>query len=331
MKKIYGWTLVELMVAIAIVTVLASSLLVTFKPNVQKSKLYLYSAINNIMRANIGVLDRYEKYSYAGELFRQNTTDTTNGINTYCKQFADILALKTPPVCASNTAATTTNLVLANGIEIRGLTSAPVTPYTDSEFVYKNIMVDIDGFSSGLNRLWVDQFPLIVYSGGELTGNVQPANCATNNFYDPNGNAYTLSKSTYCGSSSKNYTKDNSILSYDVYYYEINESDIDAATVGKLIAASKTPFDADCIAYGGHGIYQSKACQNANLKILEKCANEFSCEKCNSYSTCAGATTTVAACTALNPTNARCAVRIHKPTSALSAMMRPLIGDLDEL
>ncbi len=332
MKKLFGWTLIELMVAITIVVTLSLALLINNRPSVQKSKIYLYAAVNNIMKANIGILDRYEKFSYAGELFRQNPTDTTNNLNTYCVQFADILSLKSAASCANNSSASTTNVSLTNGIEIRGLASAAITPYTNSEFTYKNILVDIDGFGSGLNRIWVDRFPLVIFSGGEFTGNVKPANCnSTVNMYKPDGTAASQTRSAYCGTTNVNYEKDNSLLSYDIYTYEINEDNIDAFTKGTLIAGMQSPFDADCKAFGGHGIYQSKACQNASVKIHEKCANEFSCEGCNSYSLCAGATATAADCTALNPSNSRCAVKVHKPSSGMNIMLKAIIGDIDEL
>ena len=332
MIKKYAWTMVELIVCITIIFIISYTLFNVVKPNMQKSRIFLYATISNLMKGNITIIDKYSKAS-GGELFYQDSSDAVN--NTYCMQLADVFTLDAPAQCGKTLNKNATNLVLSNGVEIRGLTLAPITP-TVADYSFKNILIDIDGFGTGLNKLWVDQFPLRIYSGGDFEGGVQTVDCSNPNesFKDSSGNITTAVKSVYCSGKTINYTKDTSALTYDIVYTEEIEGEetTDKPKKGRLYATNLSPLQADCEAYGGTGYYHANICIAAGYKIKPNCADDETCSICGKKANiCPTGYNTEAACKAINGGHKHCVTIPHKPSGGISAVVESLVGDVNSL
>lgn len=334
----HAWTMIELIIAIAIVLVISITLVSIVKPNTQKARVFMYTTIRNLTKGHIAIMEKYNNDPVRSEdvLYRLPEDDTA-GKDSYCLEMADVFATKGSVDCSKTASNATTNITLENGVELRGMASAEIVR-NDLDYTFKNIIVDIDGFAKGVNKIWVDQFPLRIYGGTKLNGNIQPVNCADDSVYNTSDTKVTLpegQKSPYCGSKAVNFTNDNSLITYDVLNLLDTGNGTDSA--GYTMASNLSAMKADCLAYGGTGVYSGAQCSAAGYRILAKCATGDVCETCTGFtpSTCpldssGVATTTTEACLAANELNGTCAVYLHKPSSGASMMLEPLIGNLDD-
>lgn len=352
MKRLKAWTLVELVVAMGFIAVISGFLLTTVKPQSQNAKIYVYATIQNLMKAIVAVGDKYDNQDgepVDGNILYQKPS--TND-DTFCLQMADVFSLKQAAVCAKSTASSTANLVLANGVEIFGLSSTKKTLFDDSTIEYKDIAIDIDGKSKGMNRLGIDRFPLRIFKDRIIL----PVNCnsSADKIYDYGQNKDQLvpSASPFCKegkefsgtTSTKNFMLDQDIITYDLYRGKTDvESDSTEAVKADIIASKYSAAAALCGAYGGKRYLSTTSCAkitSAALKIHPKCPTDEMCDTCaTSPSICPqkldnSGQTTVATCktqvTSLDNNKYSCVFLLHKPAGGMSMVLEGLIGNLDE-
>lgn len=343
MKKYQAWTLVEMVIAIIIITILSLVCLSNFKPNIQKTKVYIYAVMKNITSANMVIAEKYDD---------SLDDETYEGDNDwYCIHLADTFNLTTPVKCEKTLGKDTINMRLPNGVEIKGLTNEWLEA-PSSEYYIKNILVDIDGFDKGLGKLWVDQFPLRIYNGSIYTGQVVPTNCADDGI-DETSSDYTGSdddvstkphsyKSPYCKGNTTNTAMDDTIITYDVYKAE----SADETSRAVLVASNLSLMEADCGAYGGSGIYKAKQC-DSNARILPECATVQNCAICNASASDAAVDdgydicpiedsegNTGKDCAEIaafdNPDDINCFTLLHKPSAGTSFLLETLLTNIDE-
>ena len=330
--------MIELMIAFAVVIILSGYCMSSFKPNVNKNKLFVYSALRTLTKANIAIL---EKNSQEGiqDLLDDGTTDW------YCAHVGDLLSLNGSPVCARSSGDTVVNLKFISGVTVQGLAKEWVKPYNDSPFEFKNIVIDIDGPDSGPNKPWADRFPMRVYKGqGVAEGIIMPINCASDHVYDETVQVpvQASAQSPYCKTGknyngavlSRDFTIDDEIITYDIY----RATAIDENSKATPIAYGLSAIEADCAAYGGKGFYAQKECEDSSIKIHTKCATSENCVGCVQNKNCplnaSGTALDEAGCSAMassdNPIDLPCLVIMHKPSGGLPFFIQAIVGDIGE-
>ena len=331
MKKI-AWTLVELLIALTIMIMLSIFCISAFKPNIQKARYFMYATIANLEKANIAILEKYDHLD-------EGVDDSNN--DNYCKQVADVFNLKSIPNCSRNADVNAVNMVLPNGVTIKGLASAWQAPYDVEEgkvapYKFKNILVDIDG-ADGLNSIWADQFPLRIISGlGKgVDGYIMSVNCANDRTY----NTDTLetvavknsAKSPYCPTNGKNYTIDDQVITYDIYRPESSEENAKA----RLVATGLSAMEADCAAYGTNdGYFSIEECRAAQIKIHSQCKTKKNCGTCVAGVTCPKDKPNPEDCQnspGIPIESLICFVVLHKPSGGTSLLIQGLVGDIADL
>ncbi len=351
-RKSGGWTLAELVIALIFVIIISVIGINIFNPNVQKSKIYIYAFLKNLTAANSAIVTN------KGDVINSDPSDEPAGYDWYCLQLADTFTVSEfdcEKAADDTLNAKKVNMVLPNGITIQGLTNPWRQPNcTDCNYKIKNILVDLDG-ESGLNTLWSDRFPLRIYQGSDLSGQIQTINCQNQQVYAQDGTIQNLTLDTglspYCnkgfnmekGAVNKDFWQDKEIITYDVYRTN-NESENGAA---KLIASAQSILDADCGAYGGDGFFTKKQCSSYSKKIFTQCVTESLCSTCvsnestNSYDICplkdpndktlgyTNATTCVDAFNEFNPDNSSCFIILHKPGMPMPIFLQGIVGQLD--
>ncbi len=358
MKKISAWTMVEVIIALSLILLLSGMCLTVYKPNVQKARIFVYAALKNLTRGNLAILQKDEDID---ELPMGRAKNIANNTNTdkdaYCIALADVFALKSLPDCKVDSevyANTKVNITFPNESTVQGLTNNWITPYPESEFKFKNIVLDIDG-SKGVNKVWVDRFPLRIYNGGAFTGNIQAVDCSDDAVYKEDGTKIALDtnakgKNPYCkqGFTSngaevkKAFPRDKKVISYDVFRAATDEEE----TTGVLIASALSPMEADCGAYGGAGFFHKKQCGDTTkgvYRILSKCATTENCDTCATTGAGAicpkkaddsgvtnNATECKAVATSLNPSDLTCFIVLHKPSGGTTFLLETLVGEFDD-
>ena len=172
MKKNSAWTLMEMIVAIAIISILSGFMLSTI--NIDVSKLFMYSSIKNLENATAIINDQFETF---------HDQANTGSNDWLCMKLADIFTIEDTINCTATTSGSANvNFVLPTGVSFQGLANAWLLPYTGALYYYKDIVVDINGTAGKPNKVWVDRFPMRIYSGSEFTGQVRVSNCAGDTF-----------------------------------------------------------------------------------------------------------------------------------------------------
>ncbi|MBR1617147.1 type II secretion system protein [bacterium] len=323
MKK-QAWTLVEMVVALTIIIVVSGLCVSVLKPGVQKNKLFLYAAMRNIVMGNIAVIDKKKNIDF-------EDVKEIGGIeyDSYCLALSDNFTLKSSAKCNRDMDIKETNMVLPNGTALRGIASEWFEG-ASGKYTFKDILVDIDG-DSGMNTLWVDQFPLRLYSGGEKEGIIWPANCVKegDEKADPDG------RSDYCGEIQANFALDNETITYNIYR-AFSDSDSSA----KLIASKLSPMEADCGSYAGGGMYTEEQCTKEGFTVKPACLTSKICQKCDSDDSnikaiCPkvnGITVNRDDCEDLMSSNndkgLNCVILQHKPSSGANIILETLVGDM---
>lgn len=355
MKKTSAWTMVEIVIALSLVLLLSGMCLTVYKPNVQKSRIFVYAAVKNLTQGNLAILQKTDEEELPTGKAKNIATGAATDQDAYCIALADVFALKTIPDCkveGSTTNNTKVNITFPTGTTVQGLINDWKTPYSDADFSFKNIIVDIDG-QAGVNKVWIDRFPLRIYNGSGFTGTIQPVDCSDDAVYKEDGTKVTLTdatgKSPYCKQGfqsngaefKKAFPKDNKVLSFDVFRAATDDEE----TQGVLIASALSPMAADCGAYGGTGYFHYKQCGLANLKILTECATVDNCEKCASTGsnpicpkkasddtqyTNSKATCISEAQQKKNPNELPCFIVLHKPSGGTTFLLETLVGEFDD-
>ncbi len=349
MKKKNAWTLIELFMAMSVIILIASFLITTFRPNVQRAKLYTYATIINLIKGTIAVMEKYQSDpdSEPKTLSYQNPDSTDD---TFCIEFADNFTLSEAADCSKDALISDINLKFPNGVTVQGLANPWKKPYVTSSYMFKNIIIDIDG-EEGLNKIWIDRFPLRIYEGAKYDGTIYPVNCADDSVYDDEGNKITLDDSTgkspYCkqkfnasgANVNKNFLMDDKVITYDIY----KAAATGEQTKATLVASAQSPAAADCMAYGGNGYHSREECAQFGVKIHTQCASSATCEGCGSVSPsiCPMDSTQttqtdqtgcleIAKANQIDDTDVRCITLQHKPGSGLSYLVESLVGEIDQ-
>lgn len=328
-----AWTLTELVVALVVVTVLSILAVSTIKPTTQNSKTFIYASIRNLQRGNSWISENYGYFNGAD----------VSGNDWYCFQIANIFNVKEFNCAITALGSTTVNIEFDNKTTIQGLASPWVSPYENSPYQFKNIVIDIDG-KKGLNKVWIDRFPLRIYRGGDKDGLITPANCGStyDYVYKTDGTKVTLSSlntgmSQYCkhgftssgAAVSKRFVDDNSIISYDIVRTNSDEE----ASAGIVVKMGISNIGADCIAAAGDGFYSYTDCSDAGYNLHQECATKDACLDCDTRGNCPSGATNYAECVALadkyNPNYYECISVLHKPNVGMSIMLDGILGELD--
>ena len=314
MKKC-AWTIAEMIIAMTVMIILSGICVNMFKPNSQKAKFYMYSAVTNITKANIAVIEKNN-----GLITDRVSKEDGTAEDSYCNSVADFLSLQSIPNCSTSAAETDINIQFPNKIAFYGMASDWITP-EGATYKYKNIMIDIDG-EEGLNKVGADRFPMRVLAGsGKGTeGMVIPVDC--------NENEET--KNPYCGDSNKNFATDDQILVFNIY----RAMDDSENSKVSLIASSLSHMEADCMAHGGEGVYSAEECSDAKIKVNQSCATSSICDKCTTDTLPDGAADKEGCKTVANDYNGSglsCVYTRHKPKASMALIFDALIGDTDEL
>lgn len=323
MKK-NAWTLLELTVIMIVILVLtAASMSVMKTINVNKMRIYTYSAIRNLTMGSIAIKDKY------GEMYpdEAKTSDNNAAVanDWYCMNLVDSLMTDGAINCIKNIidgtpiSSPTPNFKLANGIYVYGASNSWRTAYGDLH--YKDMMFDING-NGGADKIGVDRFPLRVFRGATAQGYnadalVQPVDCTSGQDYltDTAGNKITLS-STYCTGGSVALASDSEFLTYAVY----KVVDTNKPNSAVPILAGRSAVEADCLAHGAKGLYGKQLCSANAYKLYPECAHEETCAGCEADGTCPNSGTE-ANCNALAQNNKfRCFALMSKPTAGLGLM-----------
>ncbi|MBQ8476657.1 hypothetical protein IJ531_06315, partial [bacterium] len=264
----------------------------------------------------------------------------------YCAQMADIYSLDKAAECAANSTKDVVNISFPNGTTIQGLASEWKKPFAEATYMFKNIVVDIDG-PKGLNKIWADRYPLRIYAGiGKgAEGTIMPINCGNDVVYKEDTDTLITmpsdAQSPYCAEGfaangtkvTKNYALDDEIITYDVYKPGGTEENSKAI----MVASAVSPMMADCMAYGSSmGFYSVKECDAAKIQIKRECATQTNCATCTS-NTCPNneddtGKTTPSTCADMlgGEIVPSCMTIMHKPNSGASFVIQSLIGDIDD-
>lgn len=351
MKK-SAWTLAELTIAIIVLIILCrASMTISKNININKSKIFIYSAIRNLTMGNIAIMEmpaNNESFYPDSAGVADNDSTVTN--DWYCIYLADSFSLSANPNCSKTAANTAVNLRFPNGITFQGIASPWQTAYDG--LYYKNIVIDADG-EDGMNKVGVDRFPVRVFRGSTFKGTsvdgmVIPVECGNDVIYDQNGSAIALS-TPYCthgftmtkGSANNKIASDDSVITQNIY----RVTDGKNSTKATIIAGSLSTIAADCKAYAGKGFYSEAHCKAYGITLLERCAHASTCEDCATYGICPNggsedACNTLAESNKLdvpdadNPsvtekTGFQCFTLINKPTAGMGMFGSAVLGDID--
>ncbi len=346
MKK-KAWTLVELFLAMGIIILISSFLLTTFKPNTQKSKVYIYAAMNNLTKGIISVMEKYGEDATTSKTLTYQNPDSTD--DTFCLELADVFSLAKEANCEQSEPISTVNLEFPNEVTIQGLATPWKTPYEGCEYNFKNIIIDVDG-EKGLNKLGIDRFPLRIFQGGKVDGVIMPINCEDDSVYDEEGNKIVLTDSTgkspFCKQKfdssgalfTKNLLLDDKIINYDIYRSEM----VEEKSVAKIVSSAQSLAMADCMAYGGYGYLSKEQCAQMGIKIHTKCASSETCEKCAEVSPTIcplkedGITQTdfdgcmeLVEANKVNGEEVKCFTIQHRPMGGASFLLESIIGEIN--
>ena len=332
-----GFTFAEIFISLIVLMILSGLCINVFKnaTNNKKLSFYAYATISNLMKGNIAAM---ESQDGSGSV---EHTDVSNNSKTYdwlCLQMADAFTLKGTADCEKSTTNTDAkvNLQLANGVTIQGLATNWITPFDGADYKYKNIVMDIDSPSKGMNKIWADRIPLRLYSGGSFEGIVQVVSCG-NKDYTYNGTTKVTPKTAhpFCKNNTtvvnKDFLTDDTIVTYNVYRAESTEENAKAS----MVASSLSSLASDCAATGEEGLYPKKLCQEKGFTILEKCYTSSNCELCNTYSgICKDEDKNVvnkSACdtkrATTNPNDISCFALIKKPSMGIGVILGTIMGD----
>lgn len=316
MKKNSAWTLMEMIVAIAIISILSGFMLSTINIDVSKAKLFMYASIKNLENATAIINDQFETF---------HDQANTGSNDWLCMKLADIFTIEDTINCTATTSGSANvNFVLPTGVSFQGLANAWLLPYTGALYYYKDIVVDINGTAGKPNKVWVDRFPMRIYSGSEFTGQVRVSNCAGDTF-DNEGAAVGISSSAvynpYCKNDSTNVrtetAMDNKVITYDVFAIEESNSEEDENNT-VLVASGRSFVEAECLAYGGDYLVSTAKCASAGYKVHDKCLSLDTCAMCgNNSAVCSSTATTQEACETLvhSRNYLGCYVNLHRPSS----------------
>lgn len=345
-----AWTLAELVIAVAAIALIASVIGKGTKPDYNKTKLFSYYTMENILRGNSAVIDKY------GQL-DDDERGADNAKNKYCSRFADFFTTKGNILCNNNMKRSVANITLQNNVTIQGLATKWYLPYPGAPYEIKNIVFDIDG-RKGRNKLWVDRIPLRMYRGGVRNGQIQLVDCSNQVVYKPDGSEVVLDEFTgrnpYCcdsgfdsneradncgESNEENKSNTKSIITYDVFRVDLSEEG--EISQSGLIAGDLSPKEADCMAYGGTGLYHAEECYEDRYHLSEYCATADLCKSCkvdydSSLNVCpknsAGAYTNPTTCLDVaktkNTHKELCFTRLHKPTVGVGLLFGPLLNSM---
>ena len=346
MNKKNAWTLVELFMAMGVIILLSTILATTYRPNVQKAKLYIYASMANITKGTIAVKEKYAKDETGSKDLSYQNPDSTD--DTFCIEMADVFTLNKTPECAIDSTISTVNLSFPNKVTVQGLATPWKKPYPTADYSFKNIVIDIDG-EEGLNKVWVDRFPLRLFQGSKYEGVLQVVNCADDSIYDDEGNKITLSddtgKSPYCKQKfnasgaivAKEFLKDDKIINYDIYKAPATGENIKAT----MVASARSPLEADCGAYGGKGLYNRKLCAQYGFKLKRECASQTACEGCGTSPSVCPANengtgiisesdcNTLATANRQNDSDINCFTLQHKPGGGMSMLVETMVGEIN--
>lgn len=327
MKKIYAWTLAEMVIAITVLILLSGIAMSILKPNTQKAKIFVYATIRNIEKANIAIAERYEELNLAD----------VGANDWYCTQLADLFSIKGTANCTSTSNnGSTVNMTLSNDVTISGAANKWRAPYSGAEFWIKDISIDING-AKGPNKVWVDKFPLRIFTGDIYTGMVRPVNCQNDQIYNVDTGAVTTLSPKHPFCDSTNYLIDDSIITYDIIKAEsegVEDEEGNTTARAKVLKMGLPVLTADCYAYGGIGTYPRAQCKASSLKLLPECVHPETCRFCSadSNNTCPNAYNTTAKCQAqseaVNPDELPCTIVLHKTGSAITGMFGDLTSDI---
>lgn len=349
MKK-YGWTLVELTIAIIVIMLLsAMSMSITKNININKNKIYIYAALRNLSMGHIAIM---EMPANNGSFYPDTaqTSDSNNSIpnDWYCMYLSDGFSLVANPNCAKTASSTTVNLRFPNGITFYGMASPwNVVHSTDYKTLYyKSIMIDADG-EGGMNKIGVDRFPMYVFRGStdrgvSIDGMVIPTECGKNYIYKDGGTTKYNLTNTYCDGKTNNLASDNTVISQNIY----RVTDGKNTTKATIIAGRMSTIEADCKAYAGTGFYTRYHCSEYGIKLHERCAHEITCENCaTNGNICPATAASVDLCNGLAETNKisvknpdtganenqgfQCFSLLNKPSSGLGMVGSSIFGDMD--
>ena len=306
-----AFSLTEIMICIAIMMVIAVVAIANIKPNDNKIRLYAYSGINTLNSALSTLASEETGLSEAD-------TPITADNKLYdwlCTKMADFYSLKSNINCLTTANENDINFTFANGITVQGLASAWIvgskTSYDGENYIYKELVFDIDGPSKGMNKVGKDRFPMRIYKNGLIEGTIIPVDCSEIGVgnYCKNGNT----------NSGVNLAKANEIISYGIYRRDSDESNKASA-----VASYKSYMEADCGAFGGLGYYNASECLDAGYKTILKCTNETICTSCdkNGVNICANngnTQLTESTCSEYvsthNPSNFGCIMLLEKPST----------------
>lgn len=335
MKK-FAWTLAELTIVIIVLMILSKATVSVIKSvNVNKSKIFLYSAMRNLTMANVAIKEKYENF-YPTEAVDSDANDAIS-YDWYCYNLVSNLSLNGSANCTKNFSYNAPNFTLANGIAVYGVSSLWGNIYGD--LYSKIIMIDIDG-SAGQNKVGVDRFPMIVYRGVtahkySVDGLVDPMSCDSNNYYltNPDGNFSGYATSYCTGATDYNLANDNQLISYSVY----RVNDPEKVHFANILFAGKSAVEADCLAHGAKGLYGKLLCNAKGYQLHKQCAHEDTCSGCEADGTCPNGGTE-ANCNALAEANKievdgtkigfKCFSLLSKPSGGMGILGGAIINEV---
>ncbi len=290
-----------------------------------------------------------------------------SGYDGYCLRLADSFTVKGAPNCQTKSAGdATANFTFANGSTFQGLSTPWITPYTNSEIKYKNIVFDMDG-QKGANKIWVDRVPLRVYSGGNLDGMVTSVDCTTggDNYFFNGDTLISLSaanKNPYCKQGwsatgtrvEKNFLIDNEIISFDIFKSDpdrVEGGKVISSNIARMIIPDASIMLANCVAYGGRGMFHKKSCASfsttdenakdkAGYRIDPRCVTATLCKSClqGGVNICprkddGNNVGSESECLTIrnkyNPQDIECFIQPHKPSAGAGFIMNGTLDGLD--
>ena len=360
MNKKFGWTLTEVMVVMIFIIAISGFLASVFKPRTQNAKIQAYAAIRNITKGVIAVHDKYSsRESDPTDDIFAGDEEPIDGKSKFCLEMADAFALKKTPECTqegqSGYKIGTPNLVLANGVEVYGLAQKPTYPIgfgnkmEYSYIKYKDILIDVDGKSKGMNKLGVDRFPLRIYLEDNLILPIIPVNCneANDKYFDwKEDQMLNIVQSPFCkkgkefdgAQSTQNFWNDDEIITYDTYRATISDQ---KGKTTQMVGFAQSLATTICGNFGGKRFLSAQQCANLKKHLFKECVKEETCDICStvSPSICplkSDGTSVMSkdecmqTYTALNNEDNTCLFLLHKPASGLSSIVGAIVGtDLD--
>ncbi len=324
MKKNKAWTLAELTICITVLFILAGVGISVIKPGTNtKTRLFVYAIMKNLSAANSSLIQFYDD-TYA--ITEKDAAGTACLPEAYCSRVTDLFTVTgtincaaklSGTTCVSDVATTTANMVLPNGVEVYGLANDWKNDSTNT-YKVKDIKVDIDG-AKGLNKLWVDQFPLRVYQSG-YGDTLRAVKCGSTAAETSDGVAHT-----YCGSSTTDYRKDEQVIKYEIYRATLPNA---AGTIqAKLMASGLSELKANCLANTWKKAYPITDCSTNSYTVMAQCMNtgvpcvEGSTDICYKVSGTANY--------ASNPDDLPCFVIMQKPHSGAGMLIDGMLDEID--